>query len=299
MHDGGEPAGERDGQWEHVCRSVVWIYVFASVAGEWLFHLRFHSFGDADCNTQNLGIVFAFGIAFIAAYWVLTEFNTRMTGQTAVTWFKRGTKGAERALNQTRTNSAEDVEKGGDAERERTASNASTARTTPSTTSRAAEKQTAMKVSPSNAAPAMTDIFSWQHLEYTVPMPDGSQRRLLDDVSGFVAPGKLTALMGESGAGKTTLLNVLAERTSVGVVRGDRWVNGQPLPGDFQAQTYVLCFVLFRGDREKGRKLMFVTCSGYCQQMDTHAATSTVREALLFSAKMRQPPSVPLAEKEA
>ena len=51
-------------------------------------------------------------------------------------------------------------------------------------------------------APAMTDVFSWQHLEYTVTMPDGTQRRLLDDISGFVAPGKLTALMGESGAGK-------------------------------------------------------------------------------------------------
>lgn len=184
--------------------------------------------------------MFAFGFAFIAAYWVLTEFNTRMTGQTAVTWFKRGTKGAERALRQTRANPAEDdVEKGGvGEERERTASNASTARTA-SHRGAAEKQQTAMKVSPSNAAPAMTDIFSWQHLEYTVPMPDGSQRRLLDDVSGFVAPGKLTALMGESGAGKTTLLNVLAERTSVGVVRGDRWVNGQPLPGDFQAQTYV------------------------------------------------------------
>ena len=53
-------------------------------------------------------------------------------------------------------------------------------------------------------APAMTDVFSWQHLEYTVPMPDGSHRRLLDDVSGYVAPGRLTALMGESGAGKVS-----------------------------------------------------------------------------------------------
>lgn len=33
--------------------------------------------------------------------------------------------------------------------------------------------------------------------------------------------------------------------------------------------------------------------------MDTHLGTATVREALLFSAKLRQPQSVPLAEKEA
>lgn len=33
--------------------------------------------------------------------------------------------------------------------------------------------------------------------------------------------------------------------------------------------------------------------------MDTHIPTDTVREALLFSAKLRQPASIPLAEKEA
>jgi hypothetical protein len=36
---------------------------------------------------------------------------------------------------------------------------------------------------------------------------------------------------------QTTLLNVLAERTDIGVVLGDRFVNGQALPADFQAQT--------------------------------------------------------------
>jgi ATP-binding cassette, subfamily G (WHITE), member 2, PDR len=46
----------------------------------------------------------------------------------------------------------------------------------------------------------MTDIFTWRHLEYEVPV-DKETRRLLDDISGFVVPGKLTALMGESGAG--------------------------------------------------------------------------------------------------
>ena len=51
------------------------------------------------------------------------------------------------------------------------------------------------------AAPAMTDVFTWHHLDYVVPV-HGGRRQLLDDVSGYVAPGKLTALMGESGAGK-------------------------------------------------------------------------------------------------
>jgi ATP-binding cassette subfamily G (WHITE) protein 2 (SNQ2) len=144
------------------------------------------------------------------------------------------------------------------------------------------------------AAEKMTDTFSWENLNYKVPITGGGERKLLNDVSGYVVPGKLTALMGESGAGKvraslsieyqielitfggqTTLLNVLAERTSVGVITGYRFVNGQALPADFQAQT------------------------GYCQQMDTHEPTSSVREAILFSAVLRQPQDVPMAEKEA
>lgn len=43
----------------------------------------------------------------------------------------------------------------------------------------------------------------------------------------------------------------------------------------------------------------FFFCRGYCQQLDTHVPTATVREALLFSAMLRQPKSVSLAEKEA
>jgi ATP-binding cassette subfamily G (WHITE) protein 2 (SNQ2) len=51
------------------------------------------------------------------------------------------------------------------------------------------------------ATQPMEDTFSWQHLRYTVPV-SGGERQLLDDISGYVVPGKLTALMGESGAGK-------------------------------------------------------------------------------------------------
>jgi ATP-binding cassette subfamily G (WHITE) protein 2 (SNQ2) len=57
----------------------------------------------------------------------------------------------------------------------------------------------------------MADIFTWQNIKYVVPVSGGEHRQLLDDVSGYVSPGKLTALMGESGAGK---VNVLANSSN-------------------------------------------------------------------------------------
>lgn len=56
--------------------------------------------------------------------------------------------------------------------------------------------------------------FTWENLTYDVPV-SGGQKRLLDDVFGYVKPGELTALMGASGAGKTTLLDVLANRKNI------------------------------------------------------------------------------------
>ncbi|KAF2642827.1 hypothetical protein P280DRAFT_276326 [Massarina eburnea CBS 473.64] len=115
-------------------------------------------------------------------------------------------------------------------------------------------------------------IFTWQNVTYTIPY-EKRERVLLKDVQGYVKPGKLTALMGASGAGKTTLLNTLAQRINFGVVRGDFLVDGSPLPSSFQRST------------------------GFAEQMDVHESTATVREALQFSAKLRQPKEVPLQEK--
>ncbi|EGG25222.1 hypothetical protein DFA_03470 [Cavenderia fasciculata] len=115
--------------------------------------------------------------------------------------------------------------------------------------------------------------FSWQNIKYTVPLPDKTQKLLLDDVEGWIKPGQMTALMGSSGAGKTTLLDVLAKRKTLGTVQGTSLLNGKPLDIDFERIT------------------------GYVEQMDVHNPHLTVREALRFSAKMRQEPSVSLEEK--
>ena len=50
--------------------------------------------------------------------------------------------------------------------------------------------------------PRIRSTFTWLYMHHEVP-----GRRLLNDISRHVAPGKLTALMGESGAGKVRAIN--------------------------------------------------------------------------------------------
>lgn len=117
-------------------------------------------------------------------------------------------------------------------------------------------------------------VLTWEDLKYDVPVP-GGERRLLNGVYGYVQPGQLTALMGASGAGKTTLLDVLAGRKNIGVIRGDILVDGIKPGKEFQRST------------------------SYAEQLDMHDPSQTVREALRFSADLRQPVTTPKAEKYA
>ncbi|KAL4872051.1 hypothetical protein BDV12DRAFT_162939 [Aspergillus spectabilis] len=117
-------------------------------------------------------------------------------------------------------------------------------------------------------------IFTWNNVEYTVPYGSGT-RKLLNGVSGYAKPGVMIALMGASGAGKTTLLNTLAQRQRTGVITGDMLVDGHLLGTDFQRGT------------------------GFCEQMDLHDNTATIREALEFSALLRQDRNIPREEKLA
>ncbi|KAI2627660.1 ABC-2 type transporter-domain-containing protein [Hypoxylon sp. NC1633] len=119
-----------------------------------------------------------------------------------------------------------------------------------------------------------TSVFHWNNVCYDIKIK-GEPRRILDNVDGWVKPGTLTALMGVSGAGKTTLLDALADRITMGVITGEMLVDGHVRDNSFQRKT------------------------GYVQQQDLHLSTSTVREALNFSALLRQPADVPRAEKLA
>ena len=46
------------------------------------------------------------------------------------------------------------------------------------------------------------DIFSWKNIQCEVLISARGIRKLLDNVSGYVAPGMLTALMGEAVKGQ-------------------------------------------------------------------------------------------------
>ncbi|KAK8052265.1 hypothetical protein PG993_003650 [Apiospora rasikravindrae] len=121
---------------------------------------------------------------------------------------------------------------------------------------------------------ASTSVFQWKDVCYDIKIK-GEPRRILDHVDGWVKPGTLTALMGVSGAGKTTLLDCLADRISMGVITGEMLVDGMQRDKSFQRKT------------------------GYVQQQDLHLETSTVREALEFSALLRQPAATLRSEKLA
>ncbi|KAI5479965.1 hypothetical protein MNV49_002255 [Pseudohyphozyma bogoriensis] len=207
---------------------------------------------------RNFGIIIGYAAFFLVVNVITTEYQRDESATGAVMIFKRGAK-IPAALEAA---AAGDIESGSAAAPAMLVENLE-------------EKQNNDKdVAADHTLEATTDIFTWKNVCYDVQIK-GETRRLLNNVSGYVQPGKMTALMGESGAGKTTLLNVLAQRTTMGVVTGDMLVNGKPLPISFQRQT------------------------GYCQQQDVHMATTTVREALVFSALLRQPASVPKAEKLA
>lgn len=199
---------------------------------------------------RNFGILIAFLVGFMAIYFIATELNSSTSSTAEVLVFRRGHEPAY--LKSTSKNS--------DAEN-------------------TVDVNATKEVSDTNAhegdvtvIPPQKDIFTWRDVSYDIEIK-GEPRRLLDNVSGWVKPGTLTALMGVSGAGKTTLLDVLAHRTTMGVVTGDMFVNGKGLDDSFQRST------------------------GYVQQQDLHLDTATVRESLRFSALLRQPPNVSIKEK--
>ncbi|KAI0889730.1 ABC-2 type transporter-domain-containing protein [Annulohypoxylon maeteangense] len=201
---------------------------------------------------RNFGILIAFLIFFLFTYVTATELNSSSGSTAIVLVFRRGRRFGSQP-EKKREQEIVDVQSSADS--------LITDMAVPS-------EHKIMGIEPQR------DMFTWRDVVYDIEIK-GNTRRLLDNVAGWARPGTLTALMGVSGAGKTTLLDVLAQRTTMGVITGDMLVNGKPLSRSFQRNT------------------------GYVQQQDLHLETATVRESLRFSAVLRQPRYISKAEKYA
>lgn len=130
---------------------------------------------------RNFGIITAWFIFFVALTMLGMEIQKPNKGGGSVTVFKRGEapNAVEDAIK--RRGPAVDEESTGDKG--------------PSPEMRDHDSKEKVQDIAKN-----TSIFTWQNVSYTIPYK-GGQRKLLQDVHGYVKPGRLTALMGASGAG--------------------------------------------------------------------------------------------------
>ncbi|TID20447.1 hypothetical protein CANINC_003564 [Pichia inconspicua] len=207
---------------------------------------------------RNFGIVVGYIVFFLGVYVVLVEFNKGAMQKGEIILFQQSTLRRLRKERKLRQCTGTDIENADDL-----------CEKPAGLYERDREDHEGGEVA--NLA-ASNDIFHWRDVCYEVQIKNET-RRILNHVDGWIKPGTLTALMGASGAGKTTLLDVLANRVTMGVVSGSMFVNGRLRDASFQRST------------------------GYVQQQDIHSQTSTVREALRFSAYLRQPREISIAEK--
>ncbi|XP_042144664.1 ATP-binding cassette sub-family G member 1 [Ixodes scapularis] len=127
---------------------------------------------------------------------------------------------------------------------------------------------------PSCATPPRISV-SWKNLSYSVPTSKGKKKNLLNDLSGNLRSGELTAILGPSGAGKTTLLNILSGFQTRGC-QGQLFVNGQ-------------------ATKEKSfRKL-----SSYIMNGDNLIQHLTVRETIDAAARLKMPENSTYQQRDA
>lgn len=145
-------------------------------------------------------------------------------------------------------------------------------------------QQNLVDATPSNAGKVKADIRLSNVNLYTVPTPPDFglfsilwrcvfpasnknrklEKHLLNDISINFKPCQVNAIMGPSGSGKTTLLNLIAGRLGFSShSEGDILLNGHKLENLYKVCSYVM-------------------------QHDSHIIpTLTVRETLMFQARLR------------
>ncbi|KAI9478275.1 MAG: P-loop containing nucleoside triphosphate hydrolase protein [Benjaminiella poitrasii] len=112
--------------------------------------------------------------------------------------------------------------------------------------------------------------LSFSDISYSV-----SSKTILTDISGYVLPGQMLAVMGPSGAGKSSLLDILSRKHKRGVAAGKILMNGV-IP----------------------TRRQFKRLTGFVDQDDSLMRTLTVRETLTYAALMRLPRTMSLRAKQ-
>jgi ABC-type lipoprotein export system ATPase subunit len=119
--------------------------------------------------------------------------------------------------------------------------------------------------------------LTWRNINMTLAEGRDAEKnpskQLLTDVWGEVPQKEITAIMGPSGAGKTSLLNILAGRARS---RGRLTISSDVRLDNFEVDPTKLSV---------RKQIAFVA------QDDSLQVTSTPREAIRFSAKLRLPRS--------
>jgi len=118
-----------------------------------------------------------------------------------------------------------------------------------------------------SSSPAVSDVKPNGTSDFVLDPPEPGRLRLLSGITASFEPSTLTALMGSSGAGKSTLLDVIAGYKTGGHISGSINVNGVPKTD-----------------------ATWRSIAGYCEQVDAHNPAMTVRESLIFAARMRLRP---------
>eukprot|EP00775_Hariotina_reticulata_P014622 gene14622-14758_t len=119
--------------------------------------------------------------------------------------------------------------------------------------------------------------LSFDHLCYVVTVKQGKdagEKKILHGITGSFASGRLTALMGPSGSGKTSTLDILAGMKLSGKATGSVKLNSVPVKGTTIRQL-----------------------ASYVMQKDVLVPSATVREALVTSALLKLPRSMPTRDK--
>jgi ABC-type multidrug transport system permease subunit/ABC-type multidrug transport system ATPase subunit len=140
---------------------------------------------------RNIGFLCAFFLFFVCLTVLGMELMKPNAGGGAITVFKRGQvpKKVEASIETGGREKKHDEESGGPT------SHLTTDMAMPDGNDEKQEKSDPMQQVAKNET-----VFTFQDINYTIPYEKG-ERRLLQDIQGYVRPGKLTALMGASGKG--------------------------------------------------------------------------------------------------